>query len=262
MTPLTRSSATPDALLQAISGIQESLLNITSELKSLKTDLNAVQQVILTLKTDLNDVQSSIAPFPMTIATLENKMNNVTEESTTRIDVLSLKTADLALKLNKLQSLTNDAKTNPDTTLTDADIKQIITFNIDKKLQTLPSIIKQEIDNSPIIKNLPTSSTAQLHQALLDLHKQPKSYQRNTGFHQPESKDFHVSKFLKLLETHTLTGDSLQDLEIFYDIIISHLATVTLNSNILPTFHQLTPSFCFQDHLCCPKHNLHSPLWK
>jgi prefoldin subunit 5 len=260
MTPLTRSSATPDALLQAISGIQESLLNITSELKSLKTDLNAVQQVILTLKTDLDNVQSSIAPFPTTLATLENKMNNVTEESTTRID--SLLTADLALELDKLHSLTNDAKTNPDMTLTDADIKQIITFNIDKKLQTLPSIIKQEIDNSPIIKNLPTSSTAQLHQALLDLHKQPKSYQKNTGFHQPESKDFHVSKFLKLLETHTLTGDSLQDLEIFYDIIISHLATVTLNSNILPTFHQLTPSFCFQDHLCCPKHNLHSPLWK
>ncbi|MFN9980036.1 MAG: hypothetical protein ACK53Y_08995, partial [bacterium] len=84
-TPLTRSSDTPDALLQAISGIQEIFLNITSELKSIKTNLNAVQQVILTLKSDLDDVQSSITPFPMTLATLENKINNVTEESTTRI---------------------------------------------------------------------------------------------------------------------------------------------------------------------------------
>jgi hypothetical protein len=100
-------------------------------------------------------------------------------------------------------------------TLIDADIKHIINLRIDKKLQTLPSIIKQEVDNSPVIKNLPTSSTAHLHQVLLDLHKQPKSHQKTTGFHQPESKDFHVSKFLKLLETHTLTGDSLQDLRFF-----------------------------------------------
>jgi len=224
-------------------------------LKSLKTDPNAVQQVVLTLKTDLDDVLSLIAPFPTTLANLDTKIHNATEESTTRIDVLSLQTADLAVDLDKLQSLTNDAAPNHDMTLTDADIKHIINLSIDKKLQTLPSIIKLEIDNSPVIKNLPTSSTAHLHQALLDLQKQPKAHQRATGFHQPESKDFHVSKFLKLLETHTLTGDSLQDLEIFYEIIISHLATVTLNSNILPAYRQLTPSFRFQDYLCCPKHD-------
>ena len=85
-------------------------------MKSLKTDPNAVQQVVLTLKTDLDDVQSSIAPFPTTLANLDTKINNATEESTTRIEVLSLHTADLAVKLDKLQSLTNGAAPNHDMT--------------------------------------------------------------------------------------------------------------------------------------------------
>jgi len=255
MTPTTRSSTPPDALLQAINGMQDSLKTITSELKLLKNDLNDVQQVVLTLKTDLNDVQAVIKPFPKTIDDLDIKLNHVHEEATTNLDVLRLQTADLAVELDRLQSLTNDAESPNTTTLTETDIKNITNKTIDRKLQTLPSLIKQELDNNPVIQNLSTSSTTQLHQALLDLHKQPKSHQRTIGFHQPESKDFHVSKLLKLLETHTLTGDSLQDLEIFYDIIISHLATVTLNSNILPTYRQLTPSFRFQEHLCCPNHN-------
>jgi hypothetical protein len=127
-------------------------------LKFLKTDLNEVQQVVLTLKTDLDDVQSTIKHFPKTLADLDAKVNNATKETTTRIDVLSLQTADLAVELDRLQSLTNDAASNNEMMLTDADIKHIINLSVDKKLQTLPSIIKHELDNSPVIKNLHTSS--------------------------------------------------------------------------------------------------------
>jgi hypothetical protein len=77
--------------------------------------------------------------------------------------------------------------------LLDIEVKNITNTTIDKKLQPLPSLIKHEIDNSPLIKNL-ASSTTQLHQAILDFQKQPM--QRSTGFHQPESIYFHVSKLL------------------------------------------------------------------
>ncbi len=169
MTPTTRSSTPPDALLQAINGMQDSLKTITSELKLLKNDLNDVQQVVLTLKTDLNDVQAVIKPFPKTIDDLDIKLNHVHEEATTNLDVLRLQTADLAVELDRLQSLTNDAESPNATRLTETDVKNITNKTIDKKLQTLPSLIKQELENNPVIKNLPTSSTTQLHQQYLQL---------------------------------------------------------------------------------------------
>jgi hypothetical protein len=60
-----------------------------------------------------------------------------------------------------------------------------------------------------------------------------------TGFHQPKSKDFHVSCLLKLLDTVTLASDSLQDLEMFHDTIRSHFATVSISSKIFPSYKNL-----------------------
>ncbi len=53
---------------------------------------------------------------------------------------------------------------------------------------------------------------------------------RPSGFFQKESKDFHVSHLIKLLSDESLATDSLQDLEIFYDSILSHFNTVTLTA--------------------------------
>ncbi len=86
----------------------------------------------------------------------------------------------------------------------ETNIIKIVQTTIDKKLQTLSSIIKHEIDSSPSIQRLQSATTMQLSQALLNLQKQSKPQPKATGFHQLESKDFHVIKLLKLLVTHTL----------------------------------------------------------
>lgn len=72
---------------------------------------------------------------------------------------------------------------------------------------------------------------------------------RITGFHQKECKDFHVSKILKLLMGDILNSDSLQDLELFFDGIISHLNTIAITSNLFPSYQDLDSTFDFQTHL-------------
>jgi hypothetical protein len=73
---------------------------------------------------------------------------------------------------------------------------------------------------------------------------------RPTGFFQKESKDFHVSKLIKLLELEVLHSDSLQDLEIFFDSILSHFNTVALTNDLYPRYRDLPPTFDFYRHLC------------
>ncbi len=77
----------------------------------------------------------------------------------------------------------------------------------------------------------------------------PSGSHKPTGFHQKESRDFHVIKFIKLLADDTLNSDSLQDLELFYDGIISHLNNVALTSDLFPSYQDLTTTFDFKDHL-------------
>jgi hypothetical protein len=76
------------------------------------------------------------------------------------------------------------------------------------------------------------------------------STSRSTGFFQKESKDFHVSKLVKLLELEVLHSDSLQDLEIFFDSILSHFNTVALTTDLYPRYRDLPLTFDFYCHLC------------
>jgi predicted nucleic acid-binding Zn-ribbon protein len=177
MTPSTRSTTTSDTLLQAINNIQDSLQTITSELKTLKTDLNDVQQVVLTLKTDLDDVQTIIKPFPKTVHENNKKVDSAHDDSTNRINILSLQTADLAVELDRLQLLVKDIQDNTNTTSNEFDVDKIVKLTIDQKLLNLPSILRNEIDNCPTIQHLQSSSTTQLHQVLQDIQKQNKYQQ-------------------------------------------------------------------------------------
>jgi len=72
---------------------------------------------------------------------------------------------------------------------------------------------------------------------------------RSTGFHQATSKDFSVSKLQKELKDIKLSGDSLRDLEIFWDSI---LGAFTNNCQVDQAYHyyrDLTTSFTFENHL-------------
>jgi hypothetical protein len=55
---------------------------------------------------------------------------------------------------------------------------------------------------------------------------------------------------VKLLELEVLWSDSLQDLEIFFDSIVSHFNTVALTTDLYPHYHDLPLGFDFYHHLC------------
>jgi hypothetical protein len=147
---------------------------------------------------------------------------------------------------------------------------------METKLKDLPNLILQELLNSPtihqlqsqptfptttsainnIIDNSPTITTLLCSvQDLQHNHRHTPPTTRLIGFHQHESKDFHVRRLLKLLDTVTLAGDSLQDLEIFHDTIQSNFATVSTSSNIFPKYKDLQSTFTFHEHLCSPTAN-------
>lgn len=116
-------------------------------------------------------------------------------------------------------------------------------------------------DNTTSSPTLPPTTTMHRFQAAYDqmhLHRSSSpttttsnltisshSTHRPTGFHQKESRDFHVSKLLKLLTDDILTSDSLQDLELFFDGITSHLNTIALTSNLFPSYQDLDTTFDF-----------------
>jgi hypothetical protein len=144
---------------------------------------------------------------------------------------------------------------------------------VDNKFQNLSTLVNQELQNSTYLRHLQKSNQSFINhtidnsptisnllrsvQDLQSSHRPSTISTRPSGFHQPESKDFHVSCLLKLLDTVNLASDSLQDLETFHDTIQSHFSTVSTSSDIFPKYKNLTPTFKFQDHLCCPKLNPH-----
>jgi uncharacterized protein YoxC len=215
MTPATRSSTTHDTLLQSINHLMESLKNINNELEHIRESIQDVKENTNSLTEKTNH--------------LDHKLETMDTATNDRIDKLCLQAGDIAVELDQLQT------SAPSQALLNA-----INKNIDGKLRNIPSLIKHEIENNT---NHQTESTT------------TKSSTKSIGFHQRESKDFHISKLLKLLENHTLDGDSLQDLEIFYDTLASHFATITLTGNALPTYKDLTVQFTFLDHLCSIEKN-------
>ncbi len=77
-----------------------------------------------------------------------------------------------------------------------------------------------------------------------------------SGFFQKESKDFHVSHLIKLLTDESLASDSLQDLEIFYDSILSHFNTIALTADLYPKYRNLPKSFDFYRYLTQQDHTI------
>jgi hypothetical protein len=79
---------------------------------------------------------------------------------------------------------------------------------------------------------------------------------RPSGFFQKDSKDFHVSHLIELLTDESLASDSLQDLEIFYDSILSHFNTIALTADLYPKYQDLSKSFDFYRYLTRQDHTV------
>jgi len=72
---------------------------------------------------------------------------------------------------------------------------------------------------------------------------------QSTGFHQATSKDFSVSKFQKELKDIKLSGDSLRDLETFWDSILGAFTNICQVDQAYHYYRDLTTSFTFENHL-------------
>jgi hypothetical protein len=95
-----------------------------------------------------------------------------------------------------------------------------------------------------------SASVAEIRAAQPSITTPPSLAARSSGFFQKENKDFHVSKLVKLLADEKLGGDSLQDLELFFDGILSTFNSVALTNDLYPKYRDLPKSFDFQHHLC------------
>lgn len=72
---------------------------------------------------------------------------------------------------------------------------------------------------------------------------------RLSGFHQQTSKDFSVSKLQKELKDIKLHGDTLKDLEIFWDAILGAFTNLCQINQAYPYYRDLQPDFTFKMHL-------------
>jgi hypothetical protein len=70
------------------------------------------------------------------------------------------------------------------------------------------------------------------------------------GFFQQETNEFHVSRLVKRLELEVLRSDSLQDLELFFDSVLSNFNTVALTTDLYPRYRDIPTNFDFYRHLC------------
>jgi hypothetical protein len=77
---------------------------------------------------------------------------------------------------------------------------------------------------------------------------------KKTGFAQPESKDFSISKFTKDLEHIILANDSLQAFEHFWDSILHAFNTTCTDNQVFPYYKDLKRDFDFKTHLCANPH--------
>jgi len=265
MPATTRSMPPPDPILQMIN---DRLLMITQDITNLRQDVTDLKTHVTTFQ---QDYPHKIKALDMRIAVIEQDMSH-------RMDALTLKTADVAVELSEflhsIQDQLNSIIDDP-LTFTPTIISSVDTI-ITTKLQDLPQLIQHELLTLPTIRQLQSQTTSSSNPSVInnlidrsptitnilrtiqELQTNPRSVistTRLTGFHQPESKDYHVSRLLKLLDTVTLASDSLQDLETFHDTIRSHFATVSTSSNIFPNYKSLQPSFTFHEHLCSPTIN-------
>ncbi len=71
---------------------------------------------------------------------------------------------------------------------------------------------------------------------------------RLSCFHQQTSKDFSVSKLQKELKDIKLHGDTLKDLEIFWDANLGAFTNLCQINQVYPYYRDLQPDFTFKIH--------------
>jgi hypothetical protein len=115
------------------------------------------------------------------------------------------------------------------------DFKQAASHRLDALDQTLQDSVYSILQNTSSLANTTTRTT-----------------NRSTGFYQQSSKDFSVSKLQKELKEIKLCGDTLKDLEIFWDAVLGAFTNLCQVNQAYPYYRDLKPDFTFKKHLVDP----------
>jgi hypothetical protein len=228
MPPKTKDSTTTSdpPVTDQIAQINQTLTHHTTLVTTFESRLSDLTTRLETMSTNHSTILQSNQELAQQFTTFQDTIKNDNITTNQRID----QKFDSILQL--LNPQTPSSSSPPDTTTSMPSTHSHPTTH---RFQTAYNIINQQQPPTPIHSSQQNISQTNSH--------------RPTGFHQKESRDFHVSKFMKLLAEDTLNSDSLQDLELFYDSIISHLNTVVLTSDLFPSYQDLTSTFNFKDHL-------------
>jgi len=108
---------------------------------------------------------------------------------------------------------------------------------LDAKIKTT---VKAHLDTHPSIVSSSTTingSTARSRPSITTI-----------GFHQSDSKEFCVSKLQKEIKDIKLLGDTLKELEIFWDAVLCAFTNLC-HLQIYPYYRDLQPTFDFHKHL-------------
>jgi hypothetical protein len=217
------STLPPDQISDHINQINQTISDQANLVHNFESRLNELTTRLETMSTTQNSILQSNQAINEQFVTFQENIQRDQESINNHIDT----------KLDSIIQLFNQQNPTPDTATSSPSIRHPTTNT--HRFQQAYNNMQQQTSSS--LHNPTGSSTSTTHSSRL------------TGFHQKESKDFHVSKFIKLLQDDILNSDSLQDLELFFDGIISHLNTIAITSNLFPSYQDLDTTFDFKTHL-------------
>jgi hypothetical protein len=115
------------------------------------------------------------------------------------------------------------------------EFKQFATTKLDALDQTLQDTIDNHLKSHPLLQSSSVTTRSSTSRST-----------GSTGFHQGISKDFSVFKLQKELKEIKLSGDSLKDLEIFWDAVLWAFTNLCQSNQAYPYYCDLDPRFTFE----------------
>jgi hypothetical protein len=263
-------------LMLSIQANQKTIEAIISRLTEQSISLESTSKAVTTLDQTIKDICSTVDKLP---SSFDIKLETVQQELRYNISTAVTSLGDKIYKdlsahhiattecfkhyatssaglSSDVINLNKNVTTLQDTTLSKLDIERIVIekwqdelnphiqshyeFKDDTttKLETLDKTIQDTIAGQ--LKTHPLLQSSSVTHC--------SSATRTTGFHQPTSKDFSVFKLQKELKELKLFGDSLKDLETFWDAILQAFTNLCQSNQAYPYYRDLDPTFTFRAH--------------
>jgi hypothetical protein len=211
------------AAQHAIDAIALRLTTQSTSIDTVTTNLSTLEDEVQQVRHKVNDLPATISNLSDTVLAITQNLTKIQESSLSKQDIETLIVQKWEDELDPHIKSHYDFKTEASTRLD----------YLDNTLQNTISTLK---NYSQLAGNPPTRPSSS----------------RSTGFHQATSKDFSVFKLQKELKEIKLFGDSLKDLEIFWDAILGAFTNLCQINQAFPYYRDLDKHFTFESHLVDP----------